>query len=235
MIVNTKQLKLNKSKCANLELFGINCEFVGENCCLSSSIYPNIINAWVLLSKTQKSLFHFSHCIFVTNDNYILKIIDKIIDNLIDKLHYQLMEYVEYFNRNNFQLTWKVNFEMWEFSFKNSVSGFIMHFDRRKYNQIDFGIINHINFKAMLENFYDYDNDFQKFIINACRKCNSCKACTKGNLNTALFYKTIKYDNNEYNLCPSFPCFGWIYMDDSLMKNVIKCIESQENINKLKH
>ena len=224
IVVNAKQAKLAKAKLPVLELFGIEYELVGENCWLSSSKYPQIANAWVYLSKTQKSLFLLAHGVFMVEDDYVVALVEK----LVNEIDLNLMHHVNYFKANNYTFSCDANFAMWSFSFKNKVSGFIVHFDIRKYRQIDYGIINHINFKTMLEDFNEFDESFQEFITTVCKQCNACSLCLKGNTNMNLFYKTVTHKDNECKLCPSFPQFDWHRMNDDLMKNVIKCIEYQE-------
>lgn len=224
IVVNAKQIKLNKVKRTALECSGIICNKDGENYVLHSVKYPHITDAWFNICRTQDELGMLVRGIFESNENAVLKLLG----NVMNKANIDFSAHLDYFKANNYTFKWNIGLELTEFFFTNSVSGFCVGFDRRKYNQIGFGVINHRNFKAMLEDFYELDESFQDFIVNVCRKCNSCKQCTKGNPKTALFYKTVTHKNEELNLCPSFPSFGWHSMDDALMKNILICIELQE-------
>lgn len=230
LIVPTKEAKLNKGKCELLGKFGLVCDFGKESVSISSDTYPNLAEAWPYLAQKTDSLFLFSHAVFADETEYGFCLMKK----LLGENHPNLVKYVDYFMTNGYRFSWNTGstFEITDFVFRKNVSGLIMHFDRRFYQQIDFHIVNHINYKAMLEDFEKQSDKLKAFMVEASRKCSQCLKCTKGNPNTALFYHDVVYNGDNYRLCPSFPKFDWTEISDERMEKIIECIEMQEKYSK---
>lgn len=230
IIVQTKEVKLNRGKCEILEKLGLVCDFGKESTSLGSDTYPDLAEAWVYLAGKTDSLFLFSHAVFTDEAEYGFSLMKK----LLRENHPHLLKYVDCLLEKGYRFSWNTGgtFEITGFDFRKNVSGFGMHFDRRFYRQMDFHIANHINYKAILEDFDRQSDRLKAFMVEASRKCNSCLKCTKGNPNTALFYHDVIYNSESYRLCPSFPKFDWTEISDDRMEKIIECIEMQEKYSK---
>ena len=223
LTIDAKQAKLNKSRIALLEHVGISCKTQDGICTISSAKYPQIAEGWVAACAAQSNLSMLARGILAPNDDVILNLFVE----LTKQQGSDISPYLPYL-RENLAFTYKINFEISEIHFKNSVSGFIIHFDRRFFHQMDYGIMNHINFKKILVDFEILDEHFRDFIVKACRGCTNCRACTKGNEKVDVYVRPAWHRGVDYALCPSFPQFGWKNMDADLMRDVVMCIELQE-------
>lgn len=224
--VPLSEVKLTKSKCGQLKKFGLDCELSADTCSVRSAAYPDLAVAWTYLGTHTDSILLFSHAVFGNPDEYAFELLNK----LLRENQPNLVKYLDYFKENGYRFTWGVNksFEIFGFDFRGNVSGFNIHFDRRFHHQLDFNIINHINYKTMLENFENQTETLQAFMVRSSRRCSECLKCTKGNPKVSLFFRDVEFHGETYRLCPSFPRFDWKQVDDELMEQIIECIAMQE-------
>ena len=111
--------------------------------------------------------------------------------------------------------------------FKRGVGGFSIGYRARKYQQFQFGTLNGIGEKAMIEDFGNLDTDMQTHFINICRICNQCLGCTKNGKNQ-VFTVNVEYKDKSYSLCPSFPNHSWDTIDENLISLLFKYHDAQE-------
>ena len=236
--ISSKFLKTNKiiyKPQYNILLneFGIYAEKVETEIIIQAD--AEILQSFKLLAEqvplnpnpwTPYALINFACCLFADNFDYLLSRVDA-----ANNLNGLLFELQQKCLQNGYEQHIRTSFGATGFDFnimlQNKIGGFIIVYNIRKCQPFSFGTMNGVSEKAMLADFANLDSDLQQHFIGICKTCNSCLICTKGGKNK-IFATSVKHDDKEYNLCPSFPQHSWSTIDHDLTEVLFKYHEAQE-------
>jgi len=182
---------------------------------------PVNINQW-----TPYALANFACCAYKNDFNYLLERADT-----VNNLNGLLLDMQENALAKGYKQSIRCNMGATGFDFnislKNTIGGFLIGYNPRKYKPFYFGTENGIGEKTMIEDFNNLDKELQEHFIKVCKICNSCLICTKGGKNK-IFASNVIHNGKEYNLCPSYPRHSWESIDEHLMNVLYKYHDAQE-------
>ncbi len=182
---------------------------------------PVDINKW-----TPFLLANFACCSFSNDFHYLLQRTDSLnnLSGLLSELENRCLEngYTAYF-----ECGFTATGIGYNISFKNSIGGYLIGYNSRKYQQFSFGTIDGIGEKAMLGDFENLDEDLKGHFVSICKACNHCLGCTKGG-NNKIFTINVVHNGKEHALCPCFPQHNWDSIDRRLIDLLFKYHTAQE-------
>jgi len=162
-----------------------------------------LFHAWQLLSEVSSNLFRFACGMYNDDLSYLLRRAELQLglnDGFLSECEEKLL-------KNGFTKRSRTNLGktemMFEFRYIKQSSGIIINNGSRSpfVNALS---NSHQGYKAMLENFDDFDDDIRAYLVKIDRGCKvGCTEC--GKPEKAGWTIKVNFDNEDLSICPKWP------------------------------